>query len=715
MHITEIGIRNFRNFESAKFKFTKNTVNTLIGENASGKTNLFYAMRLVLDENLPLSARQLTNSDFYRGIGSPNGHWIIIAFKFAGLGSSDEDLVLANHSLLSGHDDLEGTYTFIYRPKKSVRTRLYEITKDNLDPYIRKEKATDYLKSISIDREYYEIAAFTRTTVDMSSNQIYNNFAGNFEESIFPNPEDEDSTLIGNTRPPHFSLIKEISCTYVKALRNVVADMKYANSNPLVKLLSKQSKIIADSHLITTKVKDINTTISELAEIKTLSAKIKNTLLSAVGHTYSPTLEISSNLPEDFEELIKSLGLLVEDSSGYLGSGRLEDLSLGGANLIYLALKLYEYEAQVDSNDKIAHFLLIEEPEAHIHTHVKKTLFSNVSHINTQVFISTHSSQISSVSQISAVNVLARKRSKSEVYQPANGLNTRDLARIERYLDAVRSTLLFAKGVMLVEGEAEQILIPTLIKKVTGISLDELGISLVSMGGTVFKHISDLFHQDRLRTYCAILTDRDEAYLTAPTVFANKKDVDHLIAADRDGLQRKNELDAYITGNSYTRAFYAQNTFETELLNTARMYNHNTDLFRSTLPLIYERQSFITAYEKHFTSADESERNHYVLKLANKVGKGWFALLLSEKSHSCLYIPTYILNALSHVLKGHATEEIWKKMFSYRLQFYKTGNTLENYEKHCTSKGVLTQHGTAETFAEFFTNDPVAILIRGSN
>ncbi|WP_193058849.1 AAA family ATPase, partial [Pseudomonas sp. K8] len=197
MHITEIGIRNFRNFESAKFKFTKNTVNTLIGENASGKTNLFYAMRLVLDENLPLSARQLTNSDFYRGIGSPNGHWIIIAFKFAGLGSSDEDLVLANHSLLSGHDDLEGTYTFIYRPKKSVRTRLYEITKDNLDPDIRKEKATDYLKSISIDREYYEIAAFTRTTVDMSSNQIYNNFAGNFEESIFPNPEDEDSTLNG--------------------------------------------------------------------------------------------------------------------------------------------------------------------------------------------------------------------------------------------------------------------------------------------------------------------------------------------------------------------------------------------------------------------------------------------------------------------------------------------------------------------------------------
>lgn len=713
MHITEVGIRNFRNFESAKFKFIKDEVNTLIGENASGKTNLFYAMRLVLDENLPINARQLTNSDFYRGLGSPTGHWIIIAFQFSGLGDSDEDFVLANHSLLPGDDSSKGTYTFVYRPKKQIRQKLYDITKSITDFDSRKQCATDYLRTISIDREHYEITAFTRTTADLTSDGVYHSIAGDFTNYIFPDPDNEDSSIIGNTRPPHFSLIREISCTYVKALRNVVSDMKYANSNPLVKLLSKQSKTISDSHLITAKVKDVNTTISGLAEIQSLSAKIRKTLLSAVGHTYSPTLEISSNLPEDFEELIKSLGLLVEDSNGYLGSGKLEDLSLGGANLIYLALKLYEYEAQVDSNSKIAHFLLIEEPEAHIHTHIKKTLFSNVSHINTQVFISTHSSQISSVSKISAVNVLSRKQSKSEVYQPSNGLEPREVSRIERYLDAVRSTLLFAKGVILVEGEAEQILIPTLIKKTTGISLDELGISLVSMGGTVFKHISDLFHQDRLRTYCAILTDRDEAYLTTPNSYANKKDIDHLIAADRDGLQRQNELTSCLAGNSYTRAFYAKNTFETELISAAIVYPNNIDLFTSILPLIYERKAFITAYEKYLKSSDEAIRNHYVLKLANKVGKGWFALLLSEKSHPCLYLPTYILNALHHVLRNHATEDIWQKMISYRLQFYKSGHTLQNYEKHRVSKGDSTPHGTSSTFANFFEHDPVAILIRG--
>ncbi len=66
---------------------------------------------------------------------------------------------------------------------------------------------------------------------------------------------------------------------------------------------------------------------------------------------------------------------MVEDSLDYNGSGKIDDLSLGGANLIYLALKLYEYEEIRDSEEHITHFLLIEEPEAHIHNHIQKNPF----------------------------------------------------------------------------------------------------------------------------------------------------------------------------------------------------------------------------------------------------------------------------------------------------------------------------------------------------
>ncbi|MBI0575680.1 AAA family ATPase, partial [Pectobacterium parmentieri] len=69
-----------------------------------------------------------------------------------------------------------------------------------------------------------------------------------------------------------------------------------------------------------------------------------------------------------------------------------------------------------NTEEHITHFLLIEEPEAHIHTHIQKTLFDNFNFQNTQVFVSTHSTQISSVSKISSMNVLARQQGFTEVY-----------------------------------------------------------------------------------------------------------------------------------------------------------------------------------------------------------------------------------------------------------------------------------------------------------
>lgn len=51
MHISRLRVRNFRNFRKAEFQFQEG-VNALIGENGSGKTNAFYALRLLLDDSL---------------------------------------------------------------------------------------------------------------------------------------------------------------------------------------------------------------------------------------------------------------------------------------------------------------------------------------------------------------------------------------------------------------------------------------------------------------------------------------------------------------------------------------------------------------------------------------------------------------------------------------------------------------------------------------
>ena len=80
MHISSLSIRNFRNFRSAKLKFTKG-INTIIGENGSGKTNLFYALRILLDNTLPRHI-SFYETDFNRSLGTWKGHWLIISVVF---------------------------------------------------------------------------------------------------------------------------------------------------------------------------------------------------------------------------------------------------------------------------------------------------------------------------------------------------------------------------------------------------------------------------------------------------------------------------------------------------------------------------------------------------------------------------------------------------------------------------------------------------------
>ena len=131
MHISELRIRHFRNFLNSRFTFHKG-VNTLIGENGSGKTNAFYALRLLLDDSLSRNATHLREADFCRALSDWHGHWIIISVDFEELDPS-EGCQLMKHE--TGHMDGmgRGTYTFYFRPKLEVRRRLYDMGIEGTD------------------------------------------------------------------------------------------------------------------------------------------------------------------------------------------------------------------------------------------------------------------------------------------------------------------------------------------------------------------------------------------------------------------------------------------------------------------------------------------------------------------------------------------------------------------------------------------------------
>lgn len=592
MYISKLVLKNFRNFSNATFLF-KEGVNTLIGENGAGKTNVFHAMRLLLDDSLPNRIRNLTESDFNRSLGNRwRGHWIIIYTQYKGLDETEESQSLTYHSIGDLLEEKCGSYAMYFRPKKNIRKKLYELS-------VEENKDIDQIELLlsNISIEDYEVIFTGRGRADFSNNEIYNAYVGDFENYIFPNPEDMQLNQLGCPIPMNFSFQNSIACTFVKALRDVVADLKYGKYNPLLNLLkgTERKLEIGDKTKLIAKVSELNSDISKLNEIRQISKNISETLEGAIGRTYAPSLDIKSDLPEDIEELLQSLSLWVNDGYDNNHQGKISELSLGGANLIFLSLKLLEYQMKQSSN-KIAHFLFIEEPEAHIHTHIQKTLFENIKNNNTQIIISTHSTHISSVSKISAINVLCLEDKDTKVYQPSNGLGDIEVTRIERYLDAIRSTILFAKGVVLVEGDAENIVIPQLFRKVLGISLDEIGVSLINMSSTVFDTVAKVFDDVRVKRKCAILTDNDLSILPLKTN-ATEDTLEERKCRDSQeaGKLRREKLDEEYNSNNWVGVFYAPHTFEVDFL-----MSHNNKEVINTLEGIYSQQGKIDKCKENF-------------------------------------------------------------------------------------------------------------------
>lgn len=117
MHISRLTLVNYRNFRNAALVF-KTGINTIIGENASGKTNLFRAIRLLLDEDMVKAAFRLNESDFHRGVGSWKGHWIVISLEFENVSHDEaiQALFLHGTAVIGAAPVGKATYNLIFRP-----------------------------------------------------------------------------------------------------------------------------------------------------------------------------------------------------------------------------------------------------------------------------------------------------------------------------------------------------------------------------------------------------------------------------------------------------------------------------------------------------------------------------------------------------------------------------------------------------------------------
>lgn len=661
MYISKVSLVNYRNFANANFNFKKG-INTIIGENGAGKTNVFKAIRLLLEDASMQYAYKLNEGDFNRNLdkGLWKGHWIIISIEFDELNNEEAIQSLFIHGSGIAEDDFvkKASYNLFFRPKADVRQKLSELAEGNT------EGLQALLKDLTI-QDNYETFFTGKSSADFTDPLTYQELVGDFKKVKFPSTI--DTSKFGSKIPHQLSISKEVSFTFIQALRDVVSDFHNNRTNPLLTLLKNKSGEIKEEDYkpISDLVKDLNEKIEALTDVQNIRTDIKSTIQDAVGLTYSPSsLSIKSSVPDEAEKLLQSLKLFIgEPGESY--EGGIHELSLGGANLIFLTLKLLEFKYR-KSKDTFANFLIIEEPEAHIHNHIQKTLFDKLDYSDTQIIYSTHSTQISEVSNVENINILAKKLNYAEVYQPANGLRPENINQIERYLDAVRTNLLFAKGVILVEGDAEEILIPLMVKRVLGVSLDELGISLINIRSTGFENVAQLFHMDRIRRKCAILTDLDDA-ICDTTVNEDdseqlKKYKKRVESSKQKGRERKVSLDIFEVGNTFLKTFYADHTFEVDFITAG-----NASEVVNVIDNVYIDQTTKDLAIIELESGDVSKYGKRVLTMAKQEGKGWFAIMLGKHISFKTIIPQYILDAILFAKETYSVEII-SDIIDYRIK-----------------------------------------------
>lgn len=600
MYISKLSIQGYKNTQKKSTISFNKGLNVLLGENGCGKTAVINALRLLLRE--PESNYACSPDDFYCSL---------------------------DRSCVSDTIEIDAVLSELTEDEKII---FLSWCNADFDAHLHLRITENPTKLGSMKRKYWG----SESTASI------------FEEDTFD----------------------RVECIYLPPLRDAESKLSAGRRSRLAWLLKK--KYGDNTESLVANVAEFNDNIvqnkdGKYTEIQEVKASINGKIVQALGTRLGQSVNLQFS-ETTFNRIIENIRMVFFPLSGETDIKKFRDLatnSLGYNNLLYIATVFAELELIKDSD--IFTILLIEEPEAHLHPQLQVKFIKYLETLadtlpNAQVIISTHSPVLASSVKIDRlIHLVGKEDSISSTTISQKDFDNSDAeSYINRWLDVTKSTMLFSRGIILVEGIAEALVLPKLAEIVLqkynqnreahlrlASTLDAMGVSVININGINFKYFMKLFGNfegssgPSIPIYCSGLTDRDPGKDIYPEKDKEVESKNPIVA-----------LQSEIDSNKWTRLFVSPlKTFEYDLAT------YNPMLLATVLKSVWPTQKGSVcieldkiiargnSYSDTSLLADDAKYIYEHIE-DGEIGKGVFAYALAEKITADFVVPEYISNAV---------------------------------------------------------------------